>query len=178
MAVVPTLPPITSTVLPTTTLAAIARVQAFFLTPPIAKLRQTVAQPLTTSTFTPLTFDAEDLDQNLDGVAQHDNATNNSRFTAAYAGWYELLGAATFASNATGFRQAVWAVNGSLILDYFTNAATISGNAVYVAARGQLVFLNVGDYVELNAWQNSGGSLNTVVATGTQSSMICQWRSN
>lgn len=150
----------------------------FLLSPPRAELRQTVAQSLPNGTGTPITFDVEDLDQNVGALSQHDTVTNTSRFTAQYPGWYELSGAVGFAANVTGQRVTSWIVNGSNI-----NAAQVTDQALgalgnKVPARTKHVYLNVGDYVELTAFQNSGGALNTNVTSNEQSSMMVRWVSN
>lgn len=150
----------------------------FLLNPPRAELRQTVAQSIPNGTGTPITFDVEDLDQNIGALAQHDNVTNNSRFTAQYAGWYELGGAVGFAANTTGQRVANWIVNGSSINASQVTDQALSALGNKVAARSKHVFLNVGDYVELTAFQNSGGALNTNVTSNEQSGAMIRWVSN
>jgi hypothetical protein len=134
---------------------------------PQASLRQTVAQSVAGGTAEAVQFNAEDTD-NYNG---HDNATNNTRYTAVIAGKYQLSGGIGFASNATGFRSAVWRKNGAVINGSAVNIPTISGTPSLIPARTITVYLNVGDYVELWAFQNSGGALNTSVATGDQPSM-------
>jgi hypothetical protein len=150
----------------------------FLLAPPIALLRQTVLQSLTTAVMTAITFDVEDLDTNVAGTSQHDNVTNNSRFTAVYAGWYQVSGGVGVASSTAGRRACRWAVNGTFL----------NGSAVYLPAnpsgtcevpsRTHLLYLNVGDYVELQGYQDSGGSLNTATTTDTMSTMAVRWSSN
>jgi hypothetical protein len=150
----------------------------FLLAPPQAILRQAVAQSLTTATMTAITFDAEDLDTNVAGTAQHDNVTNNSRFTAVYAGWYQVSGGLGVASNVTNRRATRFAVNGTFL----------NGTGIYLPAnptgtceiptRTHAVFLNVGDYVEMQGYQDSGGALLTAAATDTMSTMYVRWVSN
>ncbi len=43
---------------------------------------------------------------------------------------------------------------------------------------GEMVFLNVNDYVESRAFQNSGGALGTVISTDQQSRFNLFWKSN
>lgn len=150
----------------------------FALNPPLAELRQTVVQSIPNGTGTPITWDVEDWDKNPAGTPQHDNVTNNSRFTAVFAGIYELGGAGGFAANVTGQRVTAWIINGSTV-----NGSQVSDQALgalgnKVAARSKLVFLNVGDYVELTLFQNSGGPLNTNVTSNEQSSAMIRWVSN
>lgn len=127
----------------------------------IAGIRQTTAQNTTTGTATALTMDTRDFDR-LGGWA------GTSRYTAFVKGLYEFTGAVSFATNTTGYRACYWAVNGAgrpasrvQIPPAPTGASTV------IAARPMTVSLNVGDYVELMAHQNSGATLSTDVTTGT-----------
>lgn len=145
----------------------------FLLAPPIANLRQTAAQSLTTAVVTALTFNTED----VDSAGGHDNVTNNSRYSANYAGWYQVSCGAAFSANATGQRFVQLKVNGS---DANGTGAEINATAALnclVAGRTTLIYLNVSDYVEAYAFQNSGGNLNTAVTTYEHSSLTVQWRS-
>jgi hypothetical protein len=135
-----------------------------------ALLRQTVAQSLTSNTWAALTFDVEDLDN--DGG--HSTVTNTSRYTAQTAGWLRAEGLVCITAGGSQ-RGARWAVNGTPI-----NAGQVQLNApaagsADIPACGRLIFLNVGDYIELQGFQNSGGALNTAVATTEQSQMTVVW---
>lgn len=165
MAAIPALPVITGGAPPTSTFAQIVAALQFVLNPPLCVMRQNVVQSLTSGTWTALTFDITDTDQGnlVNPAGQHSIVTNTTRFTAVWPGQYLLDGAAAFTLNATGVRGARWAVNGTAVgagtgsLDQTTAAAF----GPSVGAPGQLVFLNIGDFVELQAFQNSGGALNT-----------------
>jgi len=146
----------------------------FLLSPPAAKLRQTSAQSLTTSVAAAITFDVED----LDNVGGHSTVTNTSRYTAVYAGWYFCGGGVGYASNATGLRGAEFAVNGTVVNGVGVLLSAITGATTRVPCRGILVFLNVGDYVEVLGFQSSGGALNTAVTGTEQPSMSVVWESN
>lgn len=146
----------------------------YLLAPPILKIRQTTLQSIANNTHTALTFTTEDVDSS----GMHSTSVNTSRATAVYPGWYSTAGGTSFAGNVTGVRGTYWSinatpVNGSNVLLVATSAA-----AVQTPARGDLVFLNVGDYLELFTYQNSGGNLNTSVTAQEQPSMVCIWESN
>ena len=143
----------------------------YLLSRTMAELRQTVAQSIPSGTFTGITFDVEDLD--TDGG--HSTSSNTSRFTAPNAGWYFCSGGVGFSASATGQRGAAWAVNGTTLngTSVFVNAS--AAFTTIIAARSKLLYLNVSDYVELQALQNTGGALNTNVTTDGQSSMSVQW---
>lgn len=147
----------------------------YLMRPPLVELRQTSAQSLTTGVSAAVTFNAEDADTDVDGTGGHDNVTNNSRFTARYAGWYQASGAVGFAGNATGRRGAVWFVNGVAPAGGNSVLQSGSASAICVPARTKHLFLDVGDYVELYAYQESGGALNTAVTSAEQSQMTVRW---
>lgn len=168
MATVPALPSIVGGILPTSTQSQIVQAVSFLFNRPSAELRQATVQSIANTTWTPLTFDASD----FDNAGGHNNVTNNSRYTAQYAGWYLLGGAYATAQNATGQRGAKWTINGSDLTGSGIFMPAISASGDVIPARTKQVFLNVGDYVELNAWQNSTAALNTDVSVNyIQSSM-------
>lgn len=151
---------------------------AFLLAPPRAVLRQAAAQTFTTATITAVQFATEDVDTDVDGTGGHDNVTNNTRYTARYAGWYLVSGNVTFVANVTGDRFCWLRVNGT---DVNGSIGSQAGDATMLASipcQTKMVFLNVGDYVELIGYQDSGGNLLTSVTTREQPSMTVVWQSN
>jgi len=158
-------------------LATLSSALNFSHNPPIAQLRQDTSQSLGTSgTFAPITFDAEV----VDSANGHSTSTNNSRYVAQYAGWYEVSGGVAYVANTTGGRFAEIAVNGSAITGGSgVQAVTAAGTGTWVPVRTSKVFLNANDYVEIWGMQNSGGALSTDTGTGAgKSSMTVQWVSN
>lgn len=101
--------------------------------------------------------------ETFDSNGLHSNSTNSSRITAQVAGPYYVCGAVRFLSNATGDRKAAIRKNsgGS------SSGGTRQVGAIHRAAPGDvteiplatIVELGVGDYVELFAFQSSGGAL-------------------
>lgn len=129
----------------------------FLTTVPTAEVYQSVSQNIPNGAFTAVTMDSSILD--TDG--QHSNSVNPSRVVCQVAGWYSVSGAIGYLTNATGARGAVIYKNGAA-LTQSTGTITAASNALHVATAGEfLVQLAVGDYVELYAWQNSGGALGT-----------------
>lgn len=123
----------------------------------------TATQALNNNTNTPVQFDGESYDTD----AFHDNVVNKTRFTAPVDGYYLMVANVTFAANATGTRQLFFMVNGT----------TVISNAVFPANTASVIYnthaiypLVAGDYVELIASQNSGGSLNIVGGNAQQTS--------
>lgn len=87
------------------------------------------------------------------------------RATSKLRGWYMVGGSVAFSTNGTGQRGGAIYKNGSVVQGHATfeppNAAQISAYALPTRP----VFLDVGDYVELRAFQSSGGGLTTHVGT-------------
>jgi len=150
----------------------------FLFSKPAAELRQTVAQSIPNVTWTSVLFDTEDLDSDPAGTGAHSTSSNTSRYVAVYAGWYRVSGGVEFAVNATGQRGCAWAVNGTLVTASRTFISATAATGMGVPARTKLVFLNVGDYVELQVYQTSGGALNTAVVAEGASNMSVVWDRN
>ena len=150
----------------------------FLMRPPTARLRQLVGQTLTNGVFTAITFTTHDVDQDWAGGSGHSDSVNTSRYTANYAGWYLCTGGVSFAVSAAGNRGAYWYVNGTAVNAVESIGASAAAINFGTVARGELVYLNVGDYVELFGYQSSGGVLNTQISGSTGSTANLMWRSN
>lgn len=129
---------------------------------PLAELRPTAQTTLVSSTWTTITFGGEAIDADPGDVGGHSTTTNTGRYTARYDGLYLVAGAIGYNANGTGSRHARWLVNGVVR----TGVATVVGanpsaGAVTVQANTMVLFLNAGDYVELQGHQTSGASLQT-----------------
>lgn len=127
---------------------------------PTCNLRQFSFQSIPHNSFTSLTWDAEDWDT---GNA-HNVVTNTDRYTATIRGTYEFSGGVAFAANATSVRACQWVKNGSVIFGSDAGMPTWgAGAATRFAARTVQVQMNgTTDWVALQVFQDSGGSLNTV----------------
>lgn len=152
---------------------------AFLLDPPRCVVRQTVTQPIPHSSFTALTFTTEDSDNeatasHLSGSGMHDPAVNPQRITARTAGTYMLAGAVSFPANTAGRRGCKWTVNGTDVPMSQALQPAPSTGALDLTARVKYVQLVAGDYVELRAFQDSGGALNTAVTSpGGADASVC-----
>lgn len=119
-----------------------------------ANATKTANQSLSNVTITSISFDGTDI---LDTNGFHNPASNNTRMTipTGYGGNYLIQASLEFASNTTGGREIYIRKNGSTDLQVIQTDAegslnmTISGTFPLVA----------GDYVEIRAYQSSGGSL-------------------
>jgi hypothetical protein len=147
---------------------------AWLLAPAICQVRQIVSQSPATATTTAVTFTAED----VDSTGMHSTSVNTSRLTAVYPGWYLCAGAVSWANNTTGRRVTLFRVNGSDVTASFAAYQPATTSVSIFPSRTMLVFLNVGDYLELGAHQTSGAGLATVVSSSDQSTLTALWASN
>jgi hypothetical protein len=143
----------------------------FILNPPIFVGTQSATQSVTSSSWTTLTLDTEQ----VDSYNGHSNATNSSRYTAQVAGVYAVCGVSAFASNASGVRGTRIHVNGSVIQGSAQMAFPASGSGTALATPVRTVRLAVGDFVEVAAWQSSGAALSTIVASDVACALWAYW---
>jgi hypothetical protein len=98
----------------------------------------------------------------------HDTVTNNSRLTCRYAGKYLISGSVEYAANATGVRlTSIRHSTGATNIASMCTAAASAGDATMHTV-ATIYDMAVNEYVELTAYQSSGGALNVVV-TGNRS---------
>jgi len=124
-------------------------------------------QSITDSSQTAVTYAAEIFDTN----SFHDNVTNNSRFTvpSGQGGYYLCIAQNAYANvAATGSREVSLRKNGSTFMTQTSipGANIARANCVYVV---EVLNLAAGDYVEVLAYQTSGGSLNLIYDASTVS---------
>lgn len=143
----------------------------FLVNVPAAYLTQTAVQSVPNATWTALAFDGSV----IDSYGGHSNSTNNTRYTEQVAGWYMVFGCASFATNGTGNRGCSVAKNGTRVMGAAGFFGPVSGNPATVPSPPTIVFLNVGDYLEVQGYQVSGGALNTNSNTDLDSSMTVVW---
>lgn len=173
MPAVPTPPTIRDGITPSSTWNQFRDSINFLLTPPIAKLRQTVAQTLTSGVITPITFDAEIVDSDVDGVGGHSNSVNPSRFVCRYPGWYGLAGRPAYQNTATGSRMGSLAVNSVELAGarFFIEASVCDFLPMTVSE----AYLNTGDYAELFAFHTNVATLDTEVGSADSQSVLNVW---
>lgn len=95
--------------------------------------------------------------ESFDYYGMHDTVTNPSRITVGRAGVYDLVAGLRYASNSTGMRQLIIKKNG---IDIILNLGVpgINGDVTRIGGTTQ-IDLVANDYVELIAFQSSGGAL-------------------
>lgn len=171
---VPTLPSSTLAVGDTPTAAWFDQVGlylAFLAAKPVFECPQLTAQSIPNSAaspFTAITFDGTAV---VDSASGHSAVTNNSRYTAQYAGLYDVSGLIQVQNNATGYRALFISLNGTLIAASEATANPTAAGATTIATR-YYVQMAVNDFVELRLFQSSGGALPTIA---NQSVFQCEW---
>lgn len=139
---------------------------------PFSVLRQSVAQSIPNNALTPILFDTEDIDIG----SGHSTSSNTSRWTcpSTKLGWFRVIGLYAAVSNGTGMRRVAICINGTF---YSGNSTTngIAGIDTTLQA-SDLIYLNPGDYVEIHAYQTSGGSLNTSLTLSECRMVVTQER--
>lgn len=123
--------------------------------PPMVRAFSSTSLSLTnvTPTVVPLASESYDTD------AMHDTATNTSRITFATAGVYLIVAEQTYDINATGARDGYITLNGTTRIAETTVIS--AGAATFTQLQITAVYsFSASDYIEMFAYQNSGGSLN------------------
>lgn len=178
MPVLPTIPTFTDGPSSSSQMTQLRDALNFVYQKPRARLVQRTLQTLTTSTFTPINFDAHNLDTDPDGQPGHSDSVNNSRWTARYPGNYLISGGVCFDVSATGGRYVLLRVNGIDQEDTLGFSPGIAAIAAAAQVRTTPIYLAQGDYVELVGWQSSGANLNTYVGSDyARSSLHILWTS-
>jgi hypothetical protein len=134
---------------------------------PSVKVYHNATQSLTSGTETALAFNTELWDTAGNAAStQHDNVTNNSRLTCRYGGIYQVTASAEFAASATGSRALYFRVDGtaSQYLGAVNTSSVLSAVTVTLNLTS-LLSLAVNNYVQVIAFQNSGGALNVNAGT-------------
>lgn len=99
----------------------------------------------------------------FDTDAFHSTVTNTSRFTvpSGKAGYYQINASGNFSSNATGYR--IVSIFKNAVSQREVRAAAISGVQMWINVSA-IVYGAVGDYFELNQYQNSGSTLTSTAS--------------
>ena len=138
----------------------------FLLNPPAATLVQvTTTTSLTTGTWTSVGMDSS----TFDNYGGHSNTTNNSRYTCQAAGKYQVSGTPAISTNGTNSRAAKILKNGAVVQGPYSMVGASPNRPTSVTTGGFIIPLVVGDYVELAAFQDSGSTLTTSIATDQSS---------
>jgi hypothetical protein len=134
-----------------------------------ARVYNSGALSVNSGVSTTLTFDTE----RFDSHAQHSTSSDTGKLTCVHPGKYFISGHARFASGAGSYRQLAVALNRTAYIAIVA-VPPISGS-VTILSVATLYDLDAGDYVELEAQQDSGGALN-VDANSAYSPEFAFWR--
>ena len=178
MATTPTCSPFTNGLSDASQLEQLRLQVAFLLAKPVFKGTSTVTQIIGTGAYTGMSLDTDVVDTDVDGIGGHDTAVNPSRYTARYPGWYTPSGGIPWPSNATGRRGGRLAVNGTSVTGSGVLINAVSAVGLDFPFDANLVYLNVGDYCELQGFQDSGGNLTVPSSAETMVRFTMQWVSN
>lgn len=122
---------------------------------PSARVYNSANISINNNTETALTFNSERWD--TDSI--HSTSSNTGRLTAATKGEYRIYGHVRFASHDTGNRYIYIKLNGTTALAIKGPLKSALGTVTVLDISTNYP-LSVGDYVELIAFQDSGGALN------------------
>lgn len=146
--------------------AGIEDALAFLLDPPRCSLYRSSALSLSDNTWTLVSWDSESWDSD----AMHSTSSNTSRLVFTTAGRYLVTLNAWFAVNSTGGRAVNLTKNGAGSRSA-SNVVLSDGGVQSTATAETLVSVSVersfsaNDYIEMWAWQGSGGALNLQAGT-------------
>jgi len=158
--------------------AQVRDANTFFSAPPSFRAYATVAQSILDNTWVSLNLDTEQ----FDNYGGHSTSTNTSRYTCQVAGIYQVTGIASYASNGTGNRAVRLTLNGNAVAGSFVKVPAAIPSASAAVHTSALVALAVGDYIEVQANQNSGtaspGLSTSVGGPDVYPSLSALWVSN
>jgi hypothetical protein len=138
--------------------------------PPAARVYHNASQSVANITLTALALNSERFDTDT----MHDTATNNSRLTCKTAGLYEIKGCAAFATSAVGNVRALQIrLNGVTDLGVQYGHPIGGGALSSIITVSTLYELAVNDYVQLMAYQDSGGALNVLSGANYSPEFMC-----
>jgi len=105
-----------------------------------------------------ITLDTKEAD--TDGMW---SAGSPTKLTIVHPGLYLVTATVSFAVNATGIRYAAIFLNGASLATIVNMTSSASFGTTIQVTTTQV--LKATDYLEVNAYQNSGGALNTAAPT-------------
>lgn len=126
----------------------------FVYAPPRARVYHNAAQAIANGGGV-VAYNSERFDNDV----IHDTATNNSRLTCKTAGAYLIGATGEFAASAAGVRELQIRVNGATVIDVQRGPNHGAGLVARLEVTTLYEFA-VNDYVEVVAYQDSGGNLN------------------
>jgi hypothetical protein len=127
---------------------------------PLCKAHATTAQAIGSSAYSVVNLQSTDVD--TDG-GRTGAGSGVDRYVCRTQGWYTVSVTVSYAPNATGSRYAIIAVNNAYQNGFAATATPATAVNAGVTLSG-LVHMNVGDYLQVVGYQDSGVTLNTAIA--------------
>lgn len=127
---------------------------SFLANPPACRVFHSVAQATTSGSAAVCAFDSERLDTDN----MHSTSVNNGRITFNTAGLYYVQALIRWQQNGTGYRDiGIWKLGTTAIAYDIIQPLSVNVTIHQVSTIYKFI---VGDWVQLNVFQNSGGALN------------------
>jgi hypothetical protein len=125
---------------------------------PRCRLKNSADHVLATGASTALGFDTEVFDTG----GMHDTGTNTERITFPSSGLYLISGQVAFDPSSGGsYRIAMIRLNNASIYSQNFQSGSFSASRILCVPVSGLIEASAGDYIQLNAQQDTGGNLNT-----------------
>ena len=113
-------------------------------------------QSISDSTPQAVTFNSE----NHDTSSIHSTSSNTSRFTASATGYWRFRAGTGWDTNTSGLRYLWWRVDGTTEVNGGAESVPTSAGTAPCGQTEVTLYLTTGQYVELMAYQTSGGARN------------------
>lgn len=128
-----------------------------------ARIMRDSTQAISNGTYTDVIFDTVSFESYQSGSILWDPAVSTTRLTVQVAGIYTMFGDVRFEQNGSNVRE-VWIYSnrtddagaGHIAMSSVGGTSGVGTTVTF----GTTFEFNVGDWVTLRVWQNSGGSLN------------------
>lgn len=128
-----------------------------------ARVTRTSAQSIPNATWTGISFSQATFDDRPSGLSAHWSGGTPTRLTCRVAGVYIISGHISFSANSTG-RRVVRIFRNDTTQIALSSVNATSTQLVHISLSA-LLKLSVGDYIELGAYQDSGGVLDIAYDT-------------
>jgi hypothetical protein len=156
--------------------SAVTNMGNFMLGKPVTFLRQTSNQSLATaSTVYAIAWSVADVNRDNNW-----SSSANTLWTCNTAGWYQFAGGGSFASATSTSRQIAWyktpSGGSASLLNYGFIVDRLSATlAVSITAQPVMVYMNVGDAMDLRLFTTAASTTTNSASIGYQCWMSAQW---
>lgn len=141
----------------------------FFTAPPMFRGRQSSTQSTSSGVFTAMNINVEDID------TDNGHATNSAQYVSQVAGWYWVEGYVAWTNLLGGFRMDGALFKNATILLGTQQSFSKPGAEYSAISASAIVFLAVGDSVDMRGRQNTGSTLSTFVGSDLAPALNVLW---